>query len=225
MNKLKITLIISLSLLTIFSGIMFVQSTSAENNGLYAEIITDKENYSEGEDIMLTIKLENKNNYQVENIFILGMIPDDFTLKSGELERERISLGANESTEVSFVAVKQSENEILTVTPTPTTTIEPTRVVTPTPTVAKKQIVKVKSIKLNKKKITLKRKKSKKLKVTINPINTTNKKILWKSSNRKIVKVNAKGKVTALKKGKAKIYAKTKDGSKKKAVCKVIVKK
>ena len=71
-------------------------------------------------------------------------------------------------------------------------------------------------------KIKLKVKKTKKIKVTL-PKNTASYKISFKSSNKKIVKVDSKGKVKALKKGKAKITVKTFNGKKK--TIKVTVKK
>ena len=111
-----------------------------------------------------------------------------------------------------------------TATPEPEPTLEPTAVVTPTPTPTIKAVVKVNSIKLNKKKISLKVKKSVQLKVTFNPKNPDNRKVKWKSSNKKRAKVNSKGKVTALRKGKVKITATSIDG-KKKATCVINVKK
>lgn len=71
-------------------------------------------------------------------------------------------------------------------------------------------------IKLSAKKVTLKVGKSKTLKVT-----GTTSKVSWKTSNKKIAKVS-KGKVTAVKAGKAKITAKV---GKKSLVCTVTVKK
>lgn len=79
-----------------------------------------------------------------------------------------------------------------------------------------------KSIKLNKKTKTLKVKRTYNLKATFNPKNTTVKKVSWKSSKPKIAKVSNTGKVTALRKGKAVITAKTTNG--KKATCKITVK-
>lgn len=70
---------------------------------------------------------------------------------------------------------------------------------------------------LNKSKITLSVGKSYQLKVKNNK-----KKVSWSTSNKKIAKVNKKGKITAIKKGSCKIYAKF---SGKKLTCKVKVKK
>ncbi len=58
------------------------------------------------------------------------------------------------------------------------------------------------------------------LSATITPADAE-KKVTWKSSNEKVAKVNAKGKVTAQKAGTAKITAVTENG--KRAVCKVTV--
>ncbi len=69
---------------------------------------------------------------------------------------------------------------------------------------------------------TLALKESQTLTVTRNPISATEK-ITWTSSNKKVVTVNSKGKITAKKVGTATIIAKTSNG--KKATCKVSVKK
>lgn len=54
---------------------------------------------------------------------------------------------------------------------------------------------------------------SSKLKVAISPSTAARKKLKWTSSNSKVAKVSASGKVTALKKGTCKIKAKALDGS------------
>ncbi len=79
----------------------------------------------------------------------------------------------------------------------------------------------VKKVKLNSTKITLGVRESFTLKATVSPSNATNKKVTWKSSKEKVVKVK-NGKITALKAGSATITA-TSGG--KKATCKVTVKK
>ena len=77
-----------------------------------------------------------------------------------------------------------------------------------------------KKIKLNRKKLTLKKGKTFKLKVTLTPKNSQDK-IIYKTSNKKVAKVSKSGKIKAVKKGKANI---TVISGKKKIVCKVIVK-
>lgn len=93
-------------------------------------------------------------------------------------------------------------------------------------TTAKK--VKVTKVKLNKKKATLRYKKKLKLKATVSPKKATNKKVKWYVSKKKYASVTQKGVVKPKKKGighTVKVYAKAKDGSGKKAYCKVKIKK
>ena len=87
----------------------------------------------------------------------------------------------------------------------------------------------VTSVKLNKKSVTLKvkgkvRQKSYTLKATVSPRNADNKSVKWTTSNSKIAIVSQNGKVTAKKKGSCYITATAKDGSKKYAKCKIVVK-
>lgn len=84
-----------------------------------------------------------------------------------------------------------------------------------------KDNVAVKSIKLNKTKVTLSKGKKVKLKATVAPSNATDKNVTFTSSNTKVATVNAKGVVTAKKAGKATITAKA---GTKKATCKIVVK-
>ena len=88
------------------------------------------------------------------------------------------------------------------------------------PAVSKVKVIKVG---LNYSTIYLTNGKSKTLKATVSPSNATKKSVKWSSSNKKIATVNAKGKVTGKKAGSAMITVKAKDGSGKKAICKVVV--
>lgn len=82
--------------------------------------------------------------------------------------------------------------------------------------------VKAKSVSLNKTIYTIKKGKKIKLKATVNPKKSTQKKIIWTSSNKKTATVTQKGTITAKKNGTAIITAKVK-GTNKKAKCKIIV--
>lgn len=79
-------------------------------------------------------------------------------------------------------------------------------------------------VKVNKSALTIKKGRSAVIKATVGPNTTSNKKVIWKSSNSKIAKVSATGRVTAVKGGKVTITAVAADGSGKKAVCRVTVK-
>lgn len=81
----------------------------------------------------------------------------------------------------------------------------------------------VTKVKLKKSSIYLKPKKSYTMKATVTPKSANNRNLSWSSSNKKIVKVNSKGKITAVKKGTAVITAKAKDGSGVFARCTVVV--
>ncbi|MCM1272006.1 MAG: carbohydrate binding domain-containing protein [Clostridium sp.] len=81
----------------------------------------------------------------------------------------------------------------------------------------------VTKVKLNKTSLKLTEGKTTTLKATLSPKKPSVKKVSFTSSNSKVAKVNSKGKVTAVKAGKANITVKAMDGSGKKAVCKVTV--
>lgn len=81
----------------------------------------------------------------------------------------------------------------------------------------------VTSIKLNKTSAMLNKGKSLTLKATVLPGNANNKSVTWSSSNEKVATVSSKGVVKAVGNGKAVIVVKVKDGSGKKASCKITV--
>lgn len=83
--------------------------------------------------------------------------------------------------------------------------------------------VKVRKITLNKSKLTLRKGKTIGLNATIKPKNADNKGLKWESSNKKIATVSQNGVVKGKKYGTVTISVTAKDGSKKKAGCKVSV--
>lgn len=81
--------------------------------------------------------------------------------------------------------------------------------------------IRAKKVTLKNSKVTVKSGKTVTLKYTLSPSNTTDKNLIWTSSNPKIASVNSKGVVTGVKGGKVTITAKTKNN--KKAKCTVTV--
>ena len=81
----------------------------------------------------------------------------------------------------------------------------------------------VTSIKLNKTSATLKKGSSLTLKAAVAPSSANNKTVTWSSSNKKVATVSSKGVVKAVGNGTATITVKAKDGSGKKATCKITV--
>lgn len=95
-----------------------------------------------------------------------------------------------------------------------------------TPATPKK--IAVTKVKLNKKKAVLRYGKTLKLKATISPAGASNKKVKWTVSKKKYVSVTQRGVVKPKKRGighSVKVYAKATDGSGKKAVCTIKIKK
>ena len=81
----------------------------------------------------------------------------------------------------------------------------------------------VTGVKLSKTSLIVVKGKTAALKATVTPAKASNKKVVWKSSNAAVVKVNTAGKLTAVKLGTAVITATAADGSGKKATCRVTV--
>lgn len=93
-----------------------------------------------------------------------------------------------------------------------------------------KKFKKANGVSLNKKKVTLyvngkENEKTVSLSAKVKPAKATVKKVVYRSSNKKIASVSKKGKITAIKEGTAKITAYAEDGRGAKAVCQVTVKK
>ncbi len=87
------------------------------------------------------------------------------------------------------------------------------------------KVIKAKNIRLSKTSASVTQGSSITLKAAVYPKNASYRSVVWKSSNKKIATVNSKGVVKAVSPGKVYIMALARDGSRKKAVCTVTVKK
>ena len=87
----------------------------------------------------------------------------------------------------------------------------------------KAPVVKVSKVTLNKTSASMIKGDNLTLKATVTPTNATNKAVVWKSSNTKVATVSSTGKVTAKAAGTVAITCTAKDGSGKKATCKITV--
>lgn len=96
-----------------------VEETNNSQDGLVASITTEKDNYQSNEDIELTFKVTNTNDYAVENVSLEAIIPDGLTLKKGaNTSIDTVSLASGESLEFTLTVVKESS---VIVVPTETT--------------------------------------------------------------------------------------------------------
>lgn len=136
-----------------------------------------------------------------------------------------MSLFASSTAPIESPAPAASASPSPSPSPSPSSKPQPGPSVNPGPAVSAN--VPVAKITLNKKTAKLRYKKKMKLRASVTPKNATNKAIAWSVSKKKYAKVTAKGVVTAKKKGighTVKVYAAAKDGSGKKAVCRIKIK-
>ena len=106
-----------------FSITVSATDVSEAQNGLIATITTAKDNYKSNEDIKVTFKVTNTNDFAVDNVSIEALIPNGLKLKNqSDTKKDTVSLSANESLELSLVLVKDT----LTVVVEPTSLVQPT---------------------------------------------------------------------------------------------------
>ncbi len=117
----KIFAVLLVMLITMFSFSITASATEVSNSqdGLVASIISEKDSYKANEDIELTFKVTNSNDFAVDNVSLEAIIPDGLTLKNeADTTVNTVSLGSGESLEFTLTAVKESS---VIVVPTGTT--------------------------------------------------------------------------------------------------------
>lgn len=111
MKKCKKLLAFTLSVLLAFAcyAVPAFASSSANQNGLEATIVTDKESYKANEEIHVTVTVQNTNNFKVEAVSIESLLPETLTLKDGSNGTKTVDLEPGETLTLSFTAVKEKE--------------------------------------------------------------------------------------------------------------------
>lgn len=111
MKKCKKLLAFTLSVLLAFACYVVpaFASSSANQYGLEATIVTDKERYKANEEIHVTVTVKNTNDFKVEAVSIESLLPETLTLKDGSNSTKTVDLEAGETLTLSFTAVKEKE--------------------------------------------------------------------------------------------------------------------
>ena len=172
---------------------------------------------------------------KVKSVAVTNLPAKQLTLKKGKSFTLKTKVSISGKKVSKAVTYKSSNKKVATVNAKGKITEKKKgkAVITVISKANKKKTVKIKvtvgtpvtKVKLNKTKANLNVGKSLTLKTILSPKKPSNKGIIWKSSNTKVATVTSKGVVKAKKAGTVKITATAKDGSGKKATCKVTVKK
>lgn len=111
MKKCKKVFAFTLSVLLAFAcyAVPAFASSSANQYGLEATIVTDKESYKANEDIHVTVTVKNTNDFKVENVSMESLLPETLTLKDGSNSTKTVDLEPGETLTLSFTAVKEKE--------------------------------------------------------------------------------------------------------------------
>lgn len=107
----KIFAVLLVMAIVLFSFSITAGATEVSNtqDGLVASITSEKDSYQSNEDIELTFKVTNTNDFAVENLSLEAIIPDGLTLKNNDNTTvNTVSLGSGESLELTLTAVKES---------------------------------------------------------------------------------------------------------------------
>lgn len=133
MKKCKKLLAFTLSVLLAFACYVVpaFASSSANQYGLEATLVTDKESYKANEEIHVTVTVKNTNAFKVEAVSIESLLPETLTLKDGSNSTKTVDLEPGETLTLSFTAVKEKEEtsatkpESQSTEPTETETVIP----------------------------------------------------------------------------------------------------
>lgn len=134
MSKAIVSLMVAATFMCCLSTTAFAAETTETQNGLELSISSDKESYSANEDINLTFKVTNTNDFDVSDVSLEALLPPGLSVKdNADTQKTVEQLGAGESVKLD-VAVESIGTPTQIPDPTPTGTPNPIPTNTPNPT-------------------------------------------------------------------------------------------
>lgn len=126
-KTLSVLLIAVMAMFSFSVTVGAVEETNNSQDGLVASITTEKDSFQANEDIDLTFKVTNTNDFAVENVSLEAIIPDGLKLKNeNNTSINTVSLASGESLELTLTVVKESSVIVVPIETTEPNTEQPT---------------------------------------------------------------------------------------------------
>ena len=106
-----LALVMTICMLTTTAMVASAAETDTQS-GIEATLVTDKNTYSSGEDIKVTVNVKNTNTYDVNDVSITVELPEGLTLKSGDLSISDVDIAAGETYSKEVIAVKETSTPL-----------------------------------------------------------------------------------------------------------------
>lgn len=112
-NLIKKGIIVLLCLL-VFPILTTTYAAEKEQDGIIVELISDKSEYNEGEEVQVDLMVTNKNEYPIQLIQIENQLPDGFVLSENEINKiENKVLKQNETIHLHTRIIKNKSNTLI----------------------------------------------------------------------------------------------------------------
>lgn len=105
-----ISVIVALIILTA-TACLTVFAAQQSQDGLEAQIITDKESYTANENIKTSITVKNTNDYEISNLTVTANLPESLKLVDGETTKSQERLKSDETFALEFTSKLNSQTK------------------------------------------------------------------------------------------------------------------
>ena len=102
-----LAIVMTICMLTAMTVVASAEETDSQS-GIEATLVTDKNVYSAGEDIKVTVDVKNTNTYDVDNVNVVLKLPEGLILKSGDVSISNVNIAAGETYSKEVVAIKEA---------------------------------------------------------------------------------------------------------------------